>query len=72
MTVLEEGVRELLEEYVDVPTDAFSPLTLEPLTLVEVVQELAERFGVKTEAATAENLRSVSAIVAFVNKHRVV
>jgi len=72
MTVLEQGVRELLEEFIDVPSDAFAPLALASLTLVEVVQELEERFGVAIKAldVVPENFRTISSIVAFVNKRK--
>ena len=71
MTVLEQGVRELLEEFIDVPADAFAQLHLEALTIEEILQELSERFAVKVpDEHNPENFRSVSSIVAFVTKHR--
>ncbi len=72
MTFLEQGVRELLEEFIDLPADALAPLQLSSLTLVEVVQELEERFGltVKATDVVPENFRSISAIVAYVQRHQ--
>ncbi|MCC6808271.1 MAG: hypothetical protein IT381_12685 [Deltaproteobacteria bacterium] len=64
----EAGVRELLEELIDVvPEDALAPLDLSEV-LDDVVTELEERFGITLTAPTKEQLRSVSAITALVGQ----
>jgi len=73
MTNLEAGVRELIEEFLgEAPADALAPLELPSLTLVEVVTELEERFGLTVAAADVnpQNFRSISAIAAYVQRHR--
>jgi hypothetical protein len=65
---VEAGVRELLEEFMDVvPADPLAPLDLKEHR-DDLVLELEERFGVSV-AAGAE-LRSISAITALVTKSR--
>ena len=73
MTNLEAGVRELIEEFLgEAPADALAPLDLSSLTLVEIVTELEERFGLTVAAADVnpQNFRSLSSITAYVQTHR--
>ena len=52
---------------------ADTPLELSSLTLVEVVTELEERFGLTVAAAdvSPQNFRSISSITAYIERHRV-
>jgi len=73
VTNLEAGVRELIEEFLgEAPADALAPLDLSSLTLVEIVTELEERFGLTVAAADVnpQNFRSLSSITAYVQTHR--
>ncbi len=63
---IEAGVRELLEEFLEaVPGDPLATLTLGEVA-EDIALELEERFGIG--AVNAADLRSVSAIVALVQK----
>jgi acyl carrier protein len=73
MTNIEAGVRELIEEFLgEAPADALAPLELASLTLVEIVTELEERFGLTVNASDVnpQNFRSISSITAYVTKHQ--
>lgn len=65
---IEAGVRELLEELIDVvPGDPLAPIDLGEQA-DDVVQELEERFGIALNDVAATELRSVSAITALVKR----
>lgn len=67
---IEAGVRELLEELIDVvPGDPLAPVELGELH-DDVVQELEERFGITIGKIAPAELRSVSAIVALVRRQQ--
>ena len=63
---------ELIEAHIEVPEADDAPLGLSSLALVELAEDLEERFGflVRASDVTPDNFGSLGSLVAFVARKR--
>lgn len=65
-------LRVLLSAYVDVPEEAGAPLELDSLSMVRLIEDLEDAFGVAIRAvdATPVNFHSLESICAMLDAKR--
>ena len=71
MTTADE-VRALVEELADVPLDDAAPLAVDSLTLVQIVEAIEDRFGIRVAArdVVPASFGSLAAICNYVESKR--
>lgn len=75
-TQLFERIRDMLAEQLDLPADTITPesdiiddLEADSLSVLDMVMALEDEFGIEIPDEDVEGLRTVGAVVAYLEEH---